>query len=88
MVQDRLKGTHLIVTKAQALFEVLDHLFDLPAFRIVLDDVDGRQVDNRTDQVTDFAPFLFDDDQGHFTDALDGADELGDFESLILAIQT
>lgn len=88
MVQDRLKGTHLIVPKAQALLEVLDHLFDLPTFRIVLDDVDSRQVDIRTDQIADSAPFLFDDDQGHFTDALDGADELGDFESLILAVQT
>ena len=76
------------MTKSQTLLEVFDHLFDLPAFRIVLDHLDSRQMGIRTDQIADVSSFLFDDDHSHLTNSLDGGDELGNFEGFILAIQT
>lgn len=88
MVLDSLKGTHLIMTKSQTLLEVLDHLFDLPAFRIILDHLDSRQAGIRADQIADLGSFLFDDDQSDFTDSLDGANELGNLEGFVLAVQT
>jgi len=41
MALDGLKISNLIISESQTLFEVFDHLFDLPAFGVVFDDIDG-----------------------------------------------
>lgn len=88
VVLDSLKGAYLIMPKSKTLLEVLDHLFDLPALRIILGYLDRRQINIRTNQITDFGSFLPNDDQSNFTNSTDGANDLGNLESFVLAVQT
>lgn len=70
MTLDGFKISNLIIPESEALFEVFDHLFDLPAFGVVLDDIDGRSMNIRTDQVNGFLTFLFHHDDRHFPQVL------------------
>ena len=42
MALDGLKISNLIISEPQTLLEVFDHLFDLPSFGVVFDNIDGR----------------------------------------------
>ena len=80
MALDGLKISNLIISESQTLLEVFDHLFDLPAFGVVLDDIDGRQMNIRTDKVNGFLTFLFYHHDGHFPQVLNVSNKLGDVE--------
>jgi hypothetical protein len=72
----------LIISESEPLFEVFDHLLNLPPLCVIFDHVDGRQMKVRTDQINGFLSLLFDDHNRHFSQILNLSDEPGDLESL------
>jgi len=82
MAVNGIEIPNLIISKSEPLFEVFDHLLDLPSLRVILDHIDGRQIKIRTDQINGFLPLLFYDDHCHFSQILDVPNELGNLESL------
>ena len=80
MALDSLKISHLILSESQALLEVFDHLFDLPPFGVVFDDIDRREMNIRTDEASGFLPFFFHHHDGHFPHVLYVSNTPGDGE--------
>src|SRR4030043_2256445 len=80
MALDGLKISNLIISESQTLLEVFDHLFDLPPFGVVFDDIDGSQMNIRTDKVSGFLTFFFHHHDGHFPQALNVSNKPGDAE--------
>ncbi len=82
-----LKASHLIISESESLFEVFDHLFDLPSFGIILDHIDGGEVEMGRDQIDGFLTFLFYPYHGHLTYSLDLPDHLSHLKGSILPVQ-
>ena len=80
MALDGLKISNLIISESQTLLEVFDHLFDLPPFGVVFDDIDGSQMNIRTDKVSGFLTFFFHHHDGHFPQGLNVSNKPGDAE--------
>ena len=58
MTLNGMEIPNLIISKSEALFEVFDHLLDLPPLGVVLDHIDGRQMKIGTDQIDGFLTFF------------------------------
>src|SRR4030043_2349059 len=78
MALDGLKISNLIISESQTLLEVFDHLFDLPPFGVVFDDIDGSQMNIRTDKVSGFLTFFFHYHDSHFPQSLNVSNKPGD----------
>ena len=78
MALDGLEVAHLVISQSQPLFEVLDHLFDLPAMGIELYDLQGGQKKVGGNQVADFFPFLLDDHYRNRPETFHHRDKFGD----------
>ncbi len=80
MTLNGIEIPNLIMSKSEALFEVFDHLFDLPPLSVVSHHIDGGQMKMGTDQIDRFLTFFFHDHNSHFPEILDLSDEPGDVE--------
>jgi hypothetical protein len=69
------------------LFEVFDHLFDLPAFRIISKDIERREMEIGRDKITGFLSLLFHDHDRNLAEVLDEADKPSDLKSLLFSIE-
>jgi hypothetical protein len=69
------------------LFEVFDHLFDLPAFGIISEDIESRQMEIGGDKITRFLSFFLYHHDGHFAEVLDEADKPSDLKRSVLSIE-
>ena len=65
----------LIVFQPQSLFEVFDHLLDLPSLRIILNHPGGGQMEVRTNQINGFLPLLSYDHHSNLSHFLNFANE-------------
>jgi len=77
MALDSPEVADLVISQPQPLFEVLDHLFDLPAVGVELYDLQSRQKKVGGNQVADFFPFLLDDNHSNRPDPFYDGDKLG-----------
>lgn len=87
MAVDGLKVSRLVISKAQALLEILDHLLNLPTSGVVSDHIDCWQMDIGGNQIVGLFAFFFHHDHGDFAQAFDAADEFGNLDGFILAVQ-
>jgi len=87
MTVDGLKVSRLVISKTQALLQILDHLFNLPTSGVVSDHIDCWQMDTGRDQIAGFFAFFFHHDYSHFAQVFDDPDEFGNLDGFILAIQ-
>jgi len=69
------------------LFEVFDHLFDLPAFGIISEDIESREMEIGGDKITGLLSFLFHDDDRDLAEVLDEANKPSDLKSLLFSIE-
>jgi hypothetical protein len=69
------------------LFEILDHLFDLPSFGIVSEDIESREMEIGGDKVTGLLSFLFHDHDRDLAKVLDEANKPSDLKSLLFSIE-
>jgi hypothetical protein len=69
------------------LFKVFDHLFNLPALSIILDDIQGAEMKIRRNKIRGLLSFFFHYDHSHFAQTLDDPDKSGDLKGFVLAIQ-
>jgi hypothetical protein len=86
MALNGIEVPSLIVSKSEALFEVFDHLFDLPPLGVVPDHIDRRQVKIGADQIDGFFTFFFHDHDSDFPEVFDLTDEPGDVELFVFSI--
>ena len=86
MALNRTKISNLIISQPQSLFEVFNYLFDLPSPGIILNHINSRQMEVRTNQINGFFPLLFHDHDSDLSDFLDLSDEPGNGESFGLPI--
>lgn len=68
---DGLQVSNLVISKSSSLLKVFDHLFDLPAFGVIFDDIQGGKKEIRGDKITGLLSFLFYCYHSHFAQALD-----------------
>ncbi len=80
MALNGIEVPNLIMSKSEALFEVFDHLLDLPPLGVVPHHIDRRQMKIGTDQIDGFLTFFFHDHDSDFPEVLDLPDEPGDVE--------
>ena len=57
-----------------------NHLFDLPAFGVVFDDIEGREMEIGGDKVTGFLSFLFYYHNSGFAEVFNEADKPSDLK--------
>jgi len=69
------------------LFEVFDHLFDLPAFGIISEDIESREMEISRDKITRLLSFFFYHHEGDFAEVLDEANKPSDLKSSVLSIE-
>jgi len=69
------------------LFEVLDHLFNLPAFGIISEDIESREMEISRDKITGLLSFFFYHHDGDFAEVLDEANKPSDLKSSVLSIE-
>jgi hypothetical protein len=69
------------------LFEVFDHLFDLPAFGIISEDIQSREMEIGGDKITGLLSFFFHDHDRDLVEVLDEANKPGDLKSLLFSIE-
>jgi hypothetical protein len=69
------------------LFEVFDHLFDLPAFGIISEDIESREMEIGGDKITGLLSFFFYHHDGDFAEVLDEANKPSDLKSSVLSIE-
>jgi hypothetical protein len=69
------------------LFKVFDHLFNLPALSVILDDIQGGEMKIRRNKIRGLLSFLFHHDHSHFAQTLECPDKSGDLKGFVLAIQ-
>jgi hypothetical protein len=69
------------------LFEVLDHLFDLPAFSIISEDIESREMEIGRNQITRLLSFFFYHHNGDFAEVLDEANKPSNLKSSVLSIE-
>ena len=87
MAVDGLEVSRLVISKAQALLEILDPLLNLLTSGVVSDHFDCRQMDTGGDQIVGLFTFFFHHDHGDFAQAFDGPDEFGNRDGFLLAVQ-
>jgi len=87
MALDGLEISNLVISKSQSLFEVFDHLFNLPALGIILDDIQGGEMKIRRNKIRGLLSFLFHHHHSHFAQALDGPDKSGDLKDFVFTVQ-
>jgi hypothetical protein len=68
------------------LFEVFDHLFDLPAFGIISKDIESREMEIGGDKITGLLSFFFYDHDRDFAEVLDEANKPSDPKSSLFPI--
>jgi hypothetical protein len=69
------------------LFKVFDHLFDLPAFGIVSEDIESREMEIGGDKITGLLSFFFYHHDRHFAEVLDEAKKPSDLKSSLFSIE-
>jgi hypothetical protein len=69
------------------LFEVLDHLFDLPALGVIVEDIQGGKMEIGGDQITRFLSFFLYHHDGDFAEVLDEANKPSDLKSSVLSVE-
>jgi hypothetical protein len=69
------------------LFEVFDHLFDLPAFGIISEDIESREMEIGGDKITGLLSFFFHDHDRDLAEVLDEANKPSDLKSLLFSIE-
>ena len=87
MPVDGLKVSRLVISKPQALLEILDHLLNPPPSGVIFDHIDCWQMDTGRDKIVGLFAFFLDHDHGDFAQAFNAPDEFGDLNGFILAIQ-
>jgi hypothetical protein len=78
--------SNMIIPKPQSLFEIFDHLFDLPALGIIFHHIQGTEMKVRRDKITRFLPFFFHHDDSDLPQALDNSNKSGDLEGFVFTI--
>jgi hypothetical protein len=69
------------------LFEVFDHLFNLPAFGIISEDIESRKMEIGGDKITGFLSFFFYHHNGHFAEVLDESNKPSDLKRSLFPIE-
>jgi hypothetical protein len=69
------------------LFEVFDHLFDLPAFGIISEDIESTEMEIGGDKITGLLSFLFHHHNGDFAEVLNEANKPSDLKCSVLSIE-
>jgi hypothetical protein len=69
------------------LFEVFDHLFDLPAFGIIPEDIESRKMEIGGDKITGLLSFFFYDHDRDFAEVLDEANKPSDLKSSLFPVE-
>jgi hypothetical protein len=69
------------------LFEVFDHLFDLPAFGIISEDIESREMEIGGDKIAGLLSFFFYHHDGHFAEVLDETNKPGDLKGSLFSIE-
>jgi hypothetical protein len=69
------------------LFEVFDHLFDLPAFGIISEDIGSREMEIGGDEITGLLSFLFHDHDRDLAEVLDEANKPSDLKGSVFSIE-
>jgi hypothetical protein len=69
------------------LFEVFDHLFDLPAFGIISQDIESREMQIGGDKITGLLSFFFYHHNGDLAEVLDEANKPSNPKSLWFSIE-
>jgi len=69
------------------LFEVFDHLFDLPAFGIISEDIESREMEIGGDKITRLLSFFFYHHDGDFAEVLDESNKPSDLKSSVFSIE-
>jgi hypothetical protein len=69
------------------LFKVLDHLFNLPAFGVIVEDIQSREMEIGGNQITRLLSFFFYDHNGDFAEVLDEANKPSDLKSSVLSVE-
>ena len=87
MTFNGIEVPNLIVSKPEALFDIFDHLFDLPALGVVPHYVDGRQMEMGTDQIDRFLTLFLHDHDSDFPEIFDLTDDPGDPELFCFSIE-
>jgi len=87
MAVDGLEVSRLVISKPQALLEILDHLLNLPPFGVVFDHIDCWQMDTGRDQIVGFFAFFFHHDHGDCAQVFDDSDEFGNLDGFLFAVQ-
>lgn len=85
MTVNHLKSSSLIMSKSESLFEVFNHLFDLPTFGIILDYLDRREIKIGREQISEFILLLL-SNQHHFAYPLNLPNPLSYLKSSILSV--
>ena len=87
MTVDGLEVSGLVISKTQALLQILDRLFNLPLSGVIFDHIDCGQMDIGRDEVVGFFAFFFHHDHGEFAQVFDDTDKFGNLDGFLLAIQ-
>jgi hypothetical protein len=69
------------------LFEVFDHLFDLPAFGIVPKDIESREMEMGGNKITGLLSFFFYHHEGDLAEVLNETNKPSDPKSSVLSIK-
>jgi hypothetical protein len=69
------------------LFKVLDHLFNLPAFGIISEDIESREMEIGGDKITGLLSFFFYDHDRDLAEVLDESNKPSNLKSLLSSIE-
>ena len=87
MTVDGLEVSRLVISKPQALLEILDHLLNPPTSGVIFDHIDCCQMDTGRDQIVGLFAFFLDHDHGDCAQVFDEADEFGNLDGFLFAVQ-
>jgi hypothetical protein len=87
MPLNSLKSPYLIISKPESLFEVFDHLLNLPTLGIILDYIHRRGIKISGYKVERLLPFLFDYNYSHLANPIDLLNKLSHPEVSGLSIE-
>jgi hypothetical protein len=69
------------------LFKVFNHLLNLPAFGVIFEDIQSREMEIGGNQITRLLSFFFYDHNGDFAEVLDEANKPSDLKRPLLSIE-
>jgi len=87
MTFDSLKTSCLIISKPESLFEIFDHLLNLPTLGIILEHINCREIKISRDKIDRPLPFLSDYNHSNLAKPIDFSNKLSKPEVSGLSIE-